>query len=88
MMQCAQRPALGMVTALMLAAMEQRSFVVVTADLKTEGDAVRVVAQALNELLDPHATPAAYGVRPQAVPSPAPSVTPSPTPSHSTRKKA
>jgi Copper transport outer membrane protein, MctB len=46
-----------------------------------------IVAQALNELLDPNATPAAYGVRPQAVPSPAPSVTPSPTPSHSTRKK-
>ena len=47
-----------------------------------------IVAQALNELLEPNATPAAYGVRPGAVPSPAPSVTPSPTPSHSTRKKA
>jgi hypothetical protein len=48
-----------------------------------------VVAQALAELLKPHATPAAYGVRQAAVPSPAPSPTPSPsvTPSHTTRKK-
>ncbi len=46
-----------------------------------------VVVQALSELLKPNATPAAYGVRPRAVPSPAPSVTPSPTPSHSARKK-
>jgi uncharacterized protein YneF (UPF0154 family) len=48
-----------------------------------------IVAQALNELLEPHATPAAYGVRQQKVPSPAPSASPSPspTPSHSTRKK-
>lgn len=48
-----------------------------------------IVAQALNELLEPNATPAAYGVRPHAVPSPAPSATPSPSgsPSHSTRKK-
>jgi hypothetical protein len=48
-----------------------------------------VVAQALAELLKPHATPTAYGVRQAAVPSPAPSPTPTPsvTPSHSTRKK-
>jgi adenine/guanine phosphoribosyltransferase-like PRPP-binding protein len=48
-----------------------------------------IVVQALNELLEPHATPAAYGVRQQNVPSPAPSASPSPspTPSHSTRKK-
>jgi Copper transport outer membrane protein, MctB len=48
-----------------------------------------IVAQALNELLEPHATPAAYGVRQQNVPSPAPSASPSPspTPSHSSRKK-
>ncbi len=49
-----------------------------------------IVAQALKELLEPNAAPAAYGVRPGAVPSPAPSASPSPTatPSHSTRKKA
>ncbi len=49
-----------------------------------------IVAQALNELLEPSATPAAYGVRPGAVPSPAPSASPSPSvsPSHSARKKA
>jgi hypothetical protein len=49
-----------------------------------------IVAQALRELLQPNATPAAYGVRTGAVPSPAPSASPSPTatPSHSTRKKA
>lgn len=48
-----------------------------------------IVAQALNELLEPNATPTAYGVRPNAVPSPAPSMSPSPStaPSHSTRKK-
>jgi hypothetical protein len=47
-----------------------------------------IVVQALSELLKPNATPAAYGVRPNAVPSPAPSVTPSPTPSRSAGKKA
>jgi Copper transport outer membrane protein, MctB len=48
-----------------------------------------IVAQALNELLEPHATPTAYGVRQHAVPNPAPSASPSPspTPSHSTKKK-
>ena len=48
-----------------------------------------IVAQALNQLLKPNATPAAYGVRPHAVPSPAPSASPSPSvsPSQPTRKK-
>jgi len=48
-----------------------------------------IVAQALNELLTGKAAPAAYGVRPNAVPSPAPSASPSPSASSSqpTRKK-
>ena len=48
-----------------------------------------IVAQALAELLKPNATPTAYGVRQNRVPSPAPSASPSPStsPSHSTRKK-
>jgi hypothetical protein len=55
-----------------------------------------MVAQALRLLLDPHATPAAYGVGPGSAPSPAPSTSPSPapgsspssspTPSHSAKK--
>jgi hypothetical protein len=36
-----------------------------------------IVAQALRELLQPNATPTAYGVRPARVPSPAPSPSPS-----------
>jgi len=49
-----------------------------------------IVAQALRELLNPHPTPAAYGVRPNAAPSPAPSpvASPSPSSSPSIRKKA
>jgi Copper transport outer membrane protein, MctB len=49
-----------------------------------------VVAQALRELLNPHASPAAYGVRPGAVPSPAPSpvVTPSASPTPASSKRA
>ena len=42
-----------------------------------------MVAQALSQLLDPHATPTAYGVGPGTVPSPAPSTSPGPTPSSS-----
>lgn len=51
-----------------------------------------VVAQALAELLKPHASPAAYGVRPGVVPSPAPSsvatssASPSPPPRKKTRR--
>lgn len=49
-----------------------------------------IVAQALRELLNPHQTPTAYGVRPGAAPSPAPSpvASPSASPSPLTRKKA
>ena len=49
-----------------------------------------IVAQALRELLNPHPTPAAYGVRPNAAPSPAPSpvASPSVSPSPSSRKKS
>jgi copper transport outer membrane protein MctB len=49
-----------------------------------------IVAQALRELLNPHPTPTAYGVRPDAAPSPAPSpvTSPSVSPSPSNRKKA
>ncbi len=49
-----------------------------------------IVVQALRLLLNPHATPSSYGVRPNAVPSPAPSPLPSPSvspsPSKSPRK--
>ena len=38
-----------------------------------------LVAQALRELLNPHATPTSYGARPGVVPSPAPSPLPSPS---------
>jgi hypothetical protein len=49
-----------------------------------------IVAQALRELLNPHPTPAAYGVRPNAAPSPAPSpvASPSVSPSPPSRKKS
>ncbi len=49
-----------------------------------------IVAQALRELLNPHPTPTAYGVRPNAAPSPAPSpvASPSVSPSPSSRKKS
>ncbi len=49
-----------------------------------------IVAQALRELLNPHPTPSAYGVRPNAAPSPAPSpvASPSVSPSSSSRKKS
>ena len=48
-----------------------------------------IVAQALRELLNPHPTPTAYGVRPDAAPSPAPSpvASPSVSPSPSASKK-
>lgn len=50
-----------------------------------------IVVQALRRALDPHASPANYGVRPGAVPRPAPSTaptpSPSPTPSHRPGKK-
>ena len=49
-----------------------------------------IVAQALRELLKPHPTPTAYGVRPNAAPSPAPSpvASPSVSTSPSSRKKS
>ena len=50
-----------------------------------------IVVQALRQLLNPHATPASYGVRSAAVPSPAPTAAPSPsaspTPSASPGRK-
>jgi hypothetical protein len=46
-----------------------------------------VVAQALSQMLTSGATPAAYGVRPNAVPSPAPSASPSPSPSAQSSSK-
>ena len=50
-----------------------------------------IVAQALRELLNPHASPTFYGVRPGTVPSPAPSPVASPSPSSTpsvSKKKA
>lgn len=48
-----------------------------------------IVAQALRELLNPHASPTSYGVRPGTVPSPAPSPVASPSVSPTpTRKKS
>jgi hypothetical protein len=48
-----------------------------------------ITAQALAEFLKPNASPAAYGVRQNTVPSPAPSPSPTPSvsPSHSTGKQ-
>jgi Copper transport outer membrane protein, MctB len=47
-----------------------------------------VVVWALRRMLDPHSTPAAYGVVPAAVPSPAPSTAPTPSPSPSSSQPA
>jgi hypothetical protein len=46
-----------------------------------------IVAQALNQLLTGKATPTAYGVRPNTVPSPAPSASPTPSASPSPTSK-
>ncbi|MHB1877465.1 MAG: copper transporter [Streptosporangiaceae bacterium] len=47
-----------------------------------------IVVQALRRALDPHVSPASYGVGPGTVPSPAPSTAPTPTPSPSASHSA
>jgi len=51
---------------------------VTTVDNASTASGQIIVVWALRKLLDPHASPAAYGVVPAAVPSPAPSTAPTP----------